>query len=193
VTPLTASLGAGAIGAGIGLLCGCPERTVRYGALGLVAGAIVGKLLEKEKPPRVAGNFATGLTCPAGWDLVSTADSQIACAYRQKASCLGGFTTPEGHFQCSDWDFPACPPGTETRPGGPKNWCFPMSTTSGATHTTTGFEGRIDRTPHGALGEAFWTPEEMASPTFPDEFASFMRRVHERAEQTSSGCSGCGQ
>lgn len=70
----------------------------------------------------------TGFSCPEGYDLVAT-DHQIACAYRKKSSCLGGYTNEAGAFVCSDWDYPPCPSGMTPGLGGgsPKNWCFPHS------------------------------------------------------------------
>jgi hypothetical protein len=75
---------------------------------------------------RYAGSrHMAGFSCPPGWDLVAS-DHQIACAFHGRAPCFGGFTDASGHFVCSDWDFPACPPGMATSPGSPKNWCLPV-------------------------------------------------------------------
>jgi len=80
------------------------------------------------------GTHFTGLSCPEGYDLVAS-DHEIACAYRKKASCLGGSTGERGTFVCSDWDYPPCPPGMSNVPGSPKNWCFPVS----GAHVAQGF------------------------------------------------------
>lgn len=79
--------------------------------------------------PRYASEEVfTGFACPEGYDLVAT-DHQIACAYRKKSPCLGGYTNEAGTFVCSDWDYPPCPSGMTPGLGGgsPKNWCFPHS------------------------------------------------------------------
>lgn len=47
MTPLSTSLVGGALGASIGLLCGCPDRTFKYGIVGLLAGNLIGKLAAK--------------------------------------------------------------------------------------------------------------------------------------------------
>jgi hypothetical protein len=47
MTPLSTSLVGGALGAGIGLMCGCPDRAFKYGIVGLLAGGLVGKLAAK--------------------------------------------------------------------------------------------------------------------------------------------------
>jgi hypothetical protein len=68
-----------------------------------------------------------GFACPEGYDPVTGSSGQLACAYRKKASCLSGYTTQLGNFQCSDWDYPPCPPGMTSMLGSPSNWCFPIS------------------------------------------------------------------
>lgn len=66
---------------------------------------------------------AVGFECPPGFDLVAT-DSQIACAFHGKASCLAGGLDEHGNFVCTARDFD-CPPGMAPRRGSPPNWCFP--------------------------------------------------------------------
>jgi hypothetical protein len=117
MTPLSTSLVGGALGAGIGLLCGCPDRAFKYGIVGLLAGGLVGKLATKRE------TFAAGFQCPEGFDIVSS-DHQIACAYRGQSACLAGTTDASGQFVCTSRDFD-CPPGMFTRKGSPANWCFP--------------------------------------------------------------------
>lgn len=71
------------------------------------------------------GIEAVGFECPPGFDLVAT-DSQIACAFRGKASCLAGGLDEHGNFVCTSRDFD-CPPGMSPRRGSPSNWCFPVT------------------------------------------------------------------
>jgi hypothetical protein len=66
-----------------------------------------------------------GLSCPEGYDVVSS-DHGIACAYRRRASCLGGHMDEAGRFVCTQHDYPECPRGTVSLPGKPENWCFPV-------------------------------------------------------------------
>ncbi len=96
MTPLSTSLAGGALGVGIGLLCGCPDRMFKYGVVGLLAGNLVGKLASK-------GN------------------------------------------------------------------------------TTVGAQMRIEEVRPGVrLGSAFWTPEEMKSPDWPNQFANFMSSMFDK-------------
>jgi hypothetical protein len=77
------------------------------------------------------GSEVVGFTCPDGYDLVATDRRQIACAYRHKSACLAGRADESGNFVCTEWDYPACPPGMSNVPGSPKNWCFPMTSLPG--------------------------------------------------------------
>jgi len=131
--------------AGVGILS---NPWVRQDGMVIDEDRVVGRLRQPAPPQHV-----TGLQCPTGWDLVAS-DHEIACAYHQKAACLGGFTTDRGTFQCTDWDIPSCPPGMETRPGSPKNWCFP---TAIPTHTV----GRTSPYPTAAerLAIGKYTPD----------------------------------
>ena len=132
MTPLSMTLGGGALGVGIGMLCGCPDRAFKYGIVGLFAGNLIAKLTQKSSGTAVSGcsscggpsaDYMTGLQCPEGFDLVSS-NHQIACAYRGQAACLAGTTDERGQWQCTARDF-ECPPGMFTRKGAPANWCFP--------------------------------------------------------------------